>query len=206
MKLSYTEVAKRAKISRATLYRKIKGGEISTLKTRDGKNRVDLSECLRVFEDFDGETNERIEKLSVKRSETRTKRTETHVKHDETGLAVEVLQDQVSMLKEQLADAKSEKKELMDLLKMQMRLIPDQRESRGGEPVIPPQPQRESKESEPIITPPPPKKESRGGGYQPDPHHPPLKGVDFDGDASDWDGKGKKKKKGKKFKKGKKKK
>lgn len=49
MKLSISEAARRAGIQRQALYRKIKAGAISTVRSEDGQPQIDLSELARVF-------------------------------------------------------------------------------------------------------------------------------------------------------------
>ena len=47
--LTITEAAKAAGISRPTLYRRIKSGQLSTVKQPDGTKGIDSAELLRVF-------------------------------------------------------------------------------------------------------------------------------------------------------------
>lgn len=166
--LTYTEVAKWAGISRAKLYRMINNGDISTVKARDGKNRIESSECVRVFENFRCSLDDTS---VIGRDKVSTIHREMESGHVEAvrgrSNSEAILQVKIEFLEQQLAESKEREertrieagknerlqredyrererhhqeaeKEFRAIIKSQTLLLSDQREVKVPEPIIPP--------------------------------------------------------------------
>ena len=108
--LTVTEAAKAAHKSRATLYRHINKGDLSTLQQPDGSRGIDTSELMRVFGPLQGDTSQ-------------VRKTAQHETDANTALLqgrIEALERENELLRRELADAKNEKGRLLGLLEQKL--------------------------------------------------------------------------------------
>ena len=109
-----SEAAKAAGISRPTIYRRIKSGQLSTVKRPDGTRGVDGTELLRVFD-----TLQPITDHNVKNGHHETDKV-LHERIKGLERASELLQRENELLRTQLANAENEKNRLLGLLEQRL--------------------------------------------------------------------------------------
>ena len=105
------DAARLSGVSRSTIYRRIKSGEMSVEISPDGKKRIETSELSRVFGDLPGKPENS---------------TETHhekIKDASCDKIVELLERQLTHMERELSDAKERESRLLALLETQTRLI-----------------------------------------------------------------------------------
>lgn len=127
--LIYTEAAKFAGISRATLYRHIKQGRVSASTNKRGENVIDTSELVRVY----GEPESHETSYNTPQRNAVQRDTDRH----ETGEIVPILKKQITFLEKQLDDAKEREMELLEIVKQQTRLLEDKRDEKPRKPAEP---------------------------------------------------------------------
>jgi len=113
--LSLTDAAKLAGVSRATLYRKLKSGELSATKRRDGSRAIDTAELVRVF----GELQQPATSHAVASETPRDAPDgpETPLGQVEALKAqLEGLKRENELLRRELADAKNDKSRLLAIV------------------------------------------------------------------------------------------
>jgi YD repeat-containing protein len=98
--LNISEASKTTGKSRATLYKYIKDGRLSTVQDNDGQKKIDTSELLRVF----GELVSNDTDSSVKNI------------HLYTDMTIEALHSQINMLRDELNAAHDREAKLLALL------------------------------------------------------------------------------------------
>ncbi len=109
-----TEAAKAVGISRPTLYRRIKSGQLSTVRKPDGARGIDSSELVRVFGELQTDTDRAV------KSEHRE--IEAVLRERIQGLTREgeLLLRENELLRTQLASAENEKDRLLGLLEQRL--------------------------------------------------------------------------------------
>ena len=112
--LTITEAAKAAGISRPTLYRRIKSGQLSTVRQPDGTKGVDSSELMRVFGTLQADTNHTV------KSEHHEIENVLHERIKGLERENELLQRNDEFLRTQLANAENEKNRLLGLLEQRL--------------------------------------------------------------------------------------
>ena len=123
--LTITEAAKAAGISRPTLYRRIKSGQLSTARHSDGTKGVDSSELVRVFGTLQADTNHTVK--------TKHHEIESVLQERIKGLEREneLLQQNNEFLRVQLADEKNEKNRILGLLEQRQLEAPKGKRRKG---------------------------------------------------------------------------
>ena len=112
--LTITEAAKAAGISRPTLYRRIKSGQLSTVKQPDGTKGVDSSELVRVFGVLRAVTDHSVNIEHHKIEDVLHERIKGLVRESE------LLLRENELLRTQLANAENEKIRLLGLLEQRL--------------------------------------------------------------------------------------
>ena len=112
--LTITEAAKAAGISRPTLYRRIKSGQLSTARQPDGTKGIDSSELVRVFGVLQMNTNHTVN------SEHREIEDVLHERIKGLARESELLLRENELLRTQLANAENEKIRLLGLLEQRL--------------------------------------------------------------------------------------
>lgn len=122
-RLSISEAARRAGVSRVTLHRKISTGKISKAIDENGEPYIDLSELARVYPSV----------LTPPPSAPVAPEQPEHVSGSQvrTGDEAAALQRENNLLREALEDARKERDRLLGIVEQQTRLIADQR-PKGG--------------------------------------------------------------------------
>ena len=121
VKLSISEAARRARVDRSALYRKIKLGQISKEIGADGKPVVDLSELARVYPYV--VAGEVPQVNSTSNSETNSLPQATLQAENA------VLRQRIAALEADKADLRGERDKLLEVVQSTTRLIADQRPS-----------------------------------------------------------------------------
>ena len=112
--LTITDAAKAAGISRPTLYRRIKSGQLSTVRQSDGTKGIDSVELLRVFGTLQVDTNHTV------KSEHREIEDVLHERIKGLVRESELLLRENELLRTQLANAENEKNRLLGLLEQRL--------------------------------------------------------------------------------------
>ena len=112
--LTITEAAKAAGISRPTLYRRIKSGQLSTVKQPDGTKGVDSSELVRVFGVLQAVTDHSVKIEHHEIEDVLHERIKGLVRESE------LLLRENELLRTQLANAENEKIRLLRLLEQRL--------------------------------------------------------------------------------------
>ena len=120
--LTVTEGARVSGISRPTLYRRIKSGELSTVKQPDGTKGIDSAELLRVFGTLQPVTDQAVKNGHSETDEVLHERIKGLERESE------LLQRENALLRTQLANAENEKTRLLGLL--EQRLLESPRSKR----------------------------------------------------------------------------
>ena len=119
-KLGMTKAAKLAGVSRTTLYKKIKNGDISATKNADGHNEIDVAELERVYGPLNGvdaQGNVQVDKggrSGNTSSDTRTTLLEQEISFQKR---------EIESLKAQLEEAKVDKAAWMKQAEATQRLL-----------------------------------------------------------------------------------
>ena len=123
--LTITDAAKAAGISRPTLYRRIKSGQLSTVRQSDGTKGVDSSELMRVFGTLQADTDHTVKSEHHEIEDVLHERIK--------GLEREnaLLQHNNEFLRIQLADEKNEKNRLLGLLEQRQLEAPKGKHRKG---------------------------------------------------------------------------
>ena len=108
--LTITEAAKAAGISRPTLYRRIKSGQLSMARQPDGTKGIDSSELMRVFGALQTDTDHTVKNEHHEIEDVLHERIKGLERENE------LLQHNNEFLRIQLADEKNEKNRLLGLL------------------------------------------------------------------------------------------
>ncbi len=106
--LSMSEAARRAGVSRSTLYRKLKDGSLSASRGPDGSKGIDSAELKRVFHDTLRETVSDTSRRDIQR--------ETAGQVAVLQAELEGLRRQVALLERTLAEANNEKSRLLSIV------------------------------------------------------------------------------------------
>ena len=117
--ITITEAARRAGVQRSTLYRKARTGGLSVIKGADGKNRIEMSELLRVYPDA-----EQGAAPPVNGAQHRSKQ---HLQQAENVAENASLRRELSLLREQVHDLRGERDRLLGVIEVQTKQIADQR-------------------------------------------------------------------------------
>lgn len=112
--LTITEAAKAAGISRPTLYRRIKSGDLSTTRQADGTKGIDSAELMRVFGALHPVTNHDVKNGRHETNEVLRERIKGLERESE------LLQRENELLRIQLANAENEKNRLLGLLEQRL--------------------------------------------------------------------------------------
>ena len=123
--LTLTQAAKAAGISRPTLYRRIKSGQLSTIRQADGTKGIDSAELMRVFGTLQPVTDHTVKKEHHEMDEVLHERIK--------GLAreSELLQRENELLRTQLANAENEKNRILGLLEQRLLETPKGKRRKG---------------------------------------------------------------------------
>ena len=112
--LTITDAAKAAGISRPTLYRRIKSGQLSTVRQPNGTKGIDSAELLRVFgtlrtitDHIVSNGHQETDKVLHERIKGLTRESELLLRENE-------------LLRTQLANAENEKDRLLELLEQRL--------------------------------------------------------------------------------------
>ena len=112
--LTITDAAKAAGISRPTLYRRIKSGQLSTVRQSDGTKGIDSAELLRVFGTLQADTNHTVKSEHREIEDVLRERIKGLVRESE------LLLRENELLRTQLANAENEKNRLLGLLEQRL--------------------------------------------------------------------------------------
>ena len=112
--LNITEAAKAASISRPTLYRRIKSGDLSTIKQADGTKGIDSAELMRVFGALHPVTDHDVKNGRHETGDVLHERIRGLERESE------LLQRENELLRRQLANAENEKNRLLGLLETRL--------------------------------------------------------------------------------------
>ncbi len=127
-KLTQAQAARAAGVSRTTIWRAIKDGQLS-YERGDGKNvLIDASELLRVYPHA---TLERVDERSVNDALNAREQNSAHASAGEIRVLrelVDELRQDKSRLQADLERATDERRKLLDMLEARDRLLTDQRE------------------------------------------------------------------------------
>ena len=123
--LTITEAAKAAGISRPTLYRRIKSGQLSMARQSDGTKGIDSAELLRVFGPLHAVTDHTVNNGHHETYEVLHERVK--------GLEREskLFQSENELLRTQLANAENEKNRLLGLLEQRLLEVPKGKRRKG---------------------------------------------------------------------------
>jgi len=117
--ITITDASRRAGVQRSTLYRKAKAGEISVTKSSDGKNRIEMSELLRVYPDA-AQGNA----PPVNGAQQRSKQ---QMQQGGNGAENNALRREITLLHEQLHKAEEREGRYLGIIDTQTRQIADMR-------------------------------------------------------------------------------
>lgn len=112
--LSVTEAAKTAGVGKATIYRRLKDGTLTTSKRPDGSKGVDTAELIRVFGELKPQLDENTSELPLRRHEM-----------------FELLQRQIDSLENQLQASLERESKLFNLLEQRLLEGPKNRHRKG---------------------------------------------------------------------------
>ena len=112
--LTITEAAKAAGISRPTLYRRVKSGQLSTIRQPDGTKGIDSAELLRVFGTLRTVTDHNVNNGHHETDEVLRERIKGLRRESE------LLLQENELLRTQLANAENEKNRLLGLLEQRL--------------------------------------------------------------------------------------
>ena len=112
--LSVTEAARTAGVGKATIYRRLKDGTLTTSKQPDGSKGVDTAELLRVFGELKPQPDENASERSLRRHEI-----------------VELLQRQIDSLENQLQASLERENKLLNLLEQRLLEPPRSKQRKG---------------------------------------------------------------------------
>jgi excisionase family DNA binding protein len=135
-KLSQAQAARAAGVSRTTIWRSIKDGQLSYERV-DGKNvLIDASELLRVYPHAD---LQRADERSVNDALNAREHGSAHVHSGEIRALrdlVEELRADKSRLQFELDRASDERRKLLEMVEAKDRLLTDQREKERSSPTL----------------------------------------------------------------------
>ena len=112
--LSVTEAAKAAGVGKATIYRRLKDGTLTTSKQPDGSKGVDTAELIRVFGELKPQVSESVSEIPLRHH----------------GM-VELLQRQVDSLEKQLQASLERESKLFNLLEQRLLEAPKGKHRKG---------------------------------------------------------------------------
>ena len=135
-KLTQAQAARAAGVSRTTIWRAIKDGQLSYERV-DGKNvLIDASELLRVYPQAD---LQRTDERSANDAPNAREHDETHASSAEIRVLrelVEELRSDKGRLQTELDRAGDERRKLLEMLEVKDRLLTDQREKEHHSPTL----------------------------------------------------------------------
>ena len=135
-KLTQAQAARAAGVSRTTIWRAIKDGQLS-YERLDGKNvLIDASELLRVYPQAD---LQRTDERSVNDAPNAREHDETHASSGEIRVLrelVEELRADKGRLQAELDRTGDERRKLLEMLETKDRLLTDQREKAHHSPTL----------------------------------------------------------------------
>lgn len=117
--LSISQAARTAGVSRQTLHRKIRSGEVSKTTLPDGSPGVDTAELLRVFGSLPA--------TPVTPRPSHEVTSATPIADSTLQLELSHARDRAQALEQQLGEARDREGKLLDLLASQSRLLEDKR-------------------------------------------------------------------------------
>ena len=123
--LTITEAAKAAGISRPTLYRRIKSGQLSTTRQPSGTKGIDSSELVRVFGVLQTNTAHAVKIEHREIEDVLRERIKGLVRESE------LLLRENELLRIQLANAENEKNRLLGLLEQRLLETPKGKHRKG---------------------------------------------------------------------------
>ena len=112
--LSVEAAAKAVGVGKATIYRRLKDGTLSTSRQPDGSKGVDSAELIRVFGELKPQSDENIN--------------ETALRHHEI---IELLQKQIDSLERQLQASLERESKLFNLLEQRLLEAPKTKRKKG---------------------------------------------------------------------------
>ena len=112
--LSVIEAAEAVGVGKATIYRRLKDGTLTTSKRPDGSKGVDTAELIRVFGELKPQPDENLMKSSLRQNEI-----------------TRLLQRQIDLLENQLQASLEREAKLLNLLEQRLLEVPRAKRRKG---------------------------------------------------------------------------
>lgn len=135
--LTFSDAAKRAAVSRQTIYKYVSQGRLSATLAHDGRRQIEVTELLRVFGHLHSPDDASSDKADARRMSATTPATEVilelerakmQIQARDTELAllrerVEELKAREQLAKDQAREAQEQQSRLLGIVEMQGRLL-----------------------------------------------------------------------------------